>query len=196
MRFWSLDPLIVASRLIARDPTQLSCQLARRRKARQSMEFSGWFSESAGLRRIVKLRLFARILRTCPRRPPAPRVCDWSGADAMKPPLPENEAERLNALRRYQILDTPPEPAFDRIAEMAANFFHVPMAGLSLVDEDRVWFKSRLGIEASQTARDAGLCSTAMLSQGVFHLRDAADDQRATAHSLVHDLGIRFYAGA
>jgi formate hydrogenlyase transcriptional activator len=114
----------------------------------------------------------------------------------MKPALPENEAERLNALRRYQILDTPPEPAFDRIAEMAANFFHVPMAGLSLVDEDRVWFKSRLGIEASQTARDAGLCSTAMLSQGVFHLRDAADDERATAHSLVHDLGIRFYAGA
>jgi len=114
----------------------------------------------------------------------------------MKPALPENEAERLNALRRYQILDTPPEPAFDRIAEMAANFFHAPMAGLSLVDEDRVWFKSRLGIEASQTARDAGLCSTAMLSHGVFHLRDAADDDRATAHPLVHDLGIRFYAGA
>jgi formate hydrogenlyase transcriptional activator len=114
----------------------------------------------------------------------------------MKPVLPENEAERLNALRRYQILDTPPEPAFDRIAEMAANLFHVPMAGVSLVDEDRVWFKSRLGIEASETARDAGLCSTAMLSQGVFHLRDAAHDERATAHSLVHDLGIRFYAGA
>jgi formate hydrogenlyase transcriptional activator len=114
----------------------------------------------------------------------------------MKPPLPENEAERLNALRRYRILDTPPEPAFDRIAEMAANFFHVPMAGVSLVDEDRIWFKSRLGIEASQTARDAGLCSTAMLSQGVFHLRDAVHDERATAHSLVHDLGIRFYAGA
>ncbi len=64
----------------------------------------------------------------------------------MKPALPENEAERLNALRQYQILDTPPEPAFDRIAEMAANFFQVPMAGVSLVDEDRVWFKSRVGI--------------------------------------------------
>ncbi len=114
----------------------------------------------------------------------------------MKPVLPDNEAERLNALRRYQILDTPPEPAFDRIVEMAANFFDVPMAGVSLVDEDRIWFKSRLGIEASQTARDAGLCSTAMLSQGVFHLRDAAHDERATAHSLVRDLGIRFYAGA
>lgn len=114
----------------------------------------------------------------------------------MKPPLPENEAERLNALRQYQILDTPPEPAFDRIAEMAANLFHVPMAGVSLVDEDRVWFKSRVGIDVPQTARDAGLCSTAMLSQGVFHLPDAAHDERATAHPLVHDLGIRFYAGA
>jgi len=109
---------------------------------------------------------------------------------------PGNEAERLNALRRYQILDTPPEPAFDRIAEMAAKFFHVPMAGVSLVDEDRVWFKSRVGINVPQTARDAGLCSTAMLSQGVFHLCDAALDERATVHRLVHDLGIRFYAGA
>jgi PAS domain S-box-containing protein len=110
--------------------------------------------------------------------------------------LPENEAERLNALRRYQILDTPPEPAFDRIAEMAANFFRVPMAGVSLVDEDRVWFKSRLGINVHQTARDAGLCSSAMLSQGVYYLRDAAHDERALGCSFVADLGIRFYAAA
>ncbi len=114
----------------------------------------------------------------------------------MKPSLPENEAERLNALRRYQILDTPPEPAFDRIAEMAANFFHVPMAGVSLVDEDRVWFKSRVGIDFHQTARDAGLCSLAMLSQGVYHLSDAAHDQSALRHSFVADLDIRFYAAA
>src|SRR5438445_13559616 len=114
----------------------------------------------------------------------------------MKPALPENEPPRLEALRRYQILDTPPEPAFDRIAEMAANFFRVPMAGVSLVDEDRVWFKSRVGINAEQTARDAGLCSSAMLSQGVYHLRDATQDQRALGHSFVGDLGIRFYAAA
>src|SRR5713226_4456826 len=114
----------------------------------------------------------------------------------MKTELPENEAERLNALRRYEILDTPPEPAFDRIAEMAANFFHVPMAGISLVDEGRVWFKSRVGINTEQTARDAGLCSSAMLSQGVYYLRDAAHDERALGHSFVADLGIRFYAAA
>jgi formate hydrogenlyase transcriptional activator len=114
----------------------------------------------------------------------------------MKTILPDNEAERLKALRRYQILDTPPEPAYDRIAEMAANFFHVPMAGVSLVDEDRVWFKSRVGISFDQTARDAGLCSSAMLSQGVYHLNDAAHDERALGHSFVTDLGIRFYAAA
>jgi hypothetical protein len=102
----------------------------------------------------------------------------------MKTVLPDNEAERLNALRRYQILDTPPEPAFDRIAEMAANFFHAPMAGVSLVDEERVWFKSRIGIELPETARAAGLCSTAMLSQGVYHLSDAARDQRSAIRSL------------
>src|SRR5690242_21725446 len=96
----------------------------------------------------------------------------------MKTELPENEAARLNALRRYKILDTPPEPAFDRIAEMAANFFHVPMAGVSLVDEDRVWFKSRIGINVHQTARDAGLCSSAMLSQEVYYLRDARSEER------------------
>ncbi len=114
----------------------------------------------------------------------------------MKNVLPDKEAERLNALRRYQILDTPPEPAFDRIAEMAAGFFHVPMAGISLVDEDRVWFKSRVGIDVHQAARDAGLCATAMLSQGVFHLSDAANDERAADRSLVAELGVRFYAAA
>jgi hypothetical protein len=79
--------------------------------------------------------------------------------------LPENEAARLNELRRYQILDTLPEPAFDRIAEVAA-LFQVPMAVVSLVDEDRVWFKSRLGIHADHSARDAGLCASAILSPG------------------------------
>jgi hypothetical protein len=75
-------------------------------------------------------------------------------------------------------------------------FFQVPMAGVSLVDEDRVWFKSRVGIDLDETARDAGLCSSAMLSQGIYHLNDAAHDERALGHSFVTDLGIRFYAAA
>jgi formate hydrogenlyase transcriptional activator len=110
--------------------------------------------------------------------------------------LPENEAARVKALRQYELLDTPPEPAFDRIAETAASIFNVPIAGVSLVDEDRVWFKSRVGIDTDQTPRDAGLCSTAMLSQGIYHLSDALNDQRAHGHPFVADLGIRFYAGA
>lgn len=114
----------------------------------------------------------------------------------MKTSLPENEAERLNALRRYQILDTPPEPAFDRVAEMAAKFFDVPMAGVSLVDGDRVWLKSRVGIPFEQMARDAGLCPSAILSQTVYHIRDAATDERALGHSFVRELGVRFYAAA
>jgi formate hydrogenlyase transcriptional activator len=125
-----------------------------------------------------------------------PRDADGSGIDAMKPMIHQSEAERLNALRSYQILDTPPEPAFDLIAEMAANFFQVPMAGVSLVDDDRIWFKSRHGMEVKQTARNAGLCSSAMLSAGIYHLRDAATDERAVGHSFVHDRGIRFYAAA
>src|SRR5260370_30249080 len=104
------------------------------------------------------------MVRTCDRRRPAARVCDCSRVDAMKPELPENEAERLNALRRYQILDTPPEPAFDRIAEMAANFFHVPMAGVSLAGEDRAWVHLRAAIQGNPPAHHAGLLFTAMLS--------------------------------
>ena len=114
----------------------------------------------------------------------------------MKNALPETETERLNALRGYQLLDTPPEPAFDRIAEMAANLFRAPMAGVSLVDDHRVWFKSRVGIDLPETARDAGLCSSAMLSQGVYHLSDALHDARALGHPFVADIGIRFYAAA
>jgi len=110
--------------------------------------------------------------------------------------LRESEAERLNALHRYQILDTPPEPAFDRIAEMAATLFQVPMAVVSLVDKDRVWFKSHLGIDAEHCARDAGLCASAILSPGVYYLRDAAHDERAIGHPLVPALGLRFYAAA
>src|SRR5215472_14706063 len=103
----------------------------------------------------------------------------------MEAVLPHNEAERLDALRRYKILDTPPEAAFDQIARMAANFFRVPMAGISLVDADRVWFKSRIGIDADQMDRDAGLCESAMLSDGVYHVRDATRDDRALGHSFV-----------
>jgi formate hydrogenlyase transcriptional activator len=111
--------------------------------------------------------------------------------------LPKNEPERLEALRRYRILDTPPDPAFDHIAELAAVLFRVPIALISLVDQDRIWFKSHHGVEDSETGREAGLCASAILSPEVFHVRDGAHDPRAQHNSLVAGaFGVCFYAAA
>ena len=111
--------------------------------------------------------------------------------------LPENEAERLDALRRYQILDTPPDGAFDHITEVAASLFRVPIAIVSLVDHDRIWFKSHHGLDAQQIGRDPGLCASAIISDEVYYLRDAPDDPRSLANPLVAgSLGLRFYAAA
>jgi len=111
--------------------------------------------------------------------------------------LPEDEPERLEALRRYRILDTPPEVAFDHIAEVAAALFRVPMAMISLVDHGRIWFKSHHGIETQQTRREAGLCASAILAPDVYHIRDAIHDTRAQANPLVAGpFGLRFYAAA
>jgi formate hydrogenlyase transcriptional activator len=110
---------------------------------------------------------------------------------------PENETERLEALRRYQILDTPPDGAFDHITEVAASLFQVPIAIVSLVDHDRIWFKSHHGLDAQQTGRDPGLCASAIMSDEVYYLRDALSDARSLANPLVAgSLGLRFYAGA
>jgi GAF domain-containing protein len=111
--------------------------------------------------------------------------------------VPENEAERLDALRHYQILDTPPDGAFDHITEVAASLFRVPIAIVSLVDHDRIWFKSHHGLDAQQIGRDPGLCASAIISDEVYYLRDAPDDPRSLANPLVAgSLGLRFYAAA
>ena len=111
--------------------------------------------------------------------------------------LPRDELERLEALRRYRILDTPPDGAFDHIAELAASLFRVPIALVSLVDHDRIWFKSHHGIEAQEVERQAGLCGSAILSPEVYHVRDAGHDPRAQDNLLVAgSFGVRFYAGA
>ena len=115
----------------------------------------------------------------------------------MKPLLPKDELGRLEALRRYRILDTPPDGAFDRIAELAAGLFRVPIALVSLVDQDRIWFKSRLGIEDPEVGRDAGLCASAILSPEVYHVWDATHDPGAQDNPLVAGpFGVRFYAAA
>ena len=110
---------------------------------------------------------------------------------------PPEEAERLKAVRDLQILDTPPEAAFDRITRLAANIFNVPMAAISLIDHDRQWFKSRIGIAAPETPRDWAFCARTILSDDVLVAPDALLDPRFAASPLVMGAPwVRFYAGA
>jgi PAS domain S-box-containing protein len=109
----------------------------------------------------------------------------------------DTEARRLAALKRYQILDTPPEPAFDRITETAARLFEMPIALLVLLDEDRQWFKSHHGLAVTQTPRAIAFCSHTIGSPNVFVIEDAAQNPQFAANPLVTgEPHIRFYAGA
>ena len=110
--------------------------------------------------------------------------------------LPPTESERMAAVRRFDILDTPPDGAFDRITSLAARRFGVPISIISIVDEDRIWFKSRHGVPIEQIGRDPGLCASAILSNDPHILTDASIDLRSLANPLVAgDFGLRFYAG-
>ncbi len=107
----------------------------------------------------------------------------------------QQEIERLAALRSYEILDTPPDGAFDRITALAARHFHVPVALVSLVDEDRIWFKSRHGLDADQIPRSPGLCASVIFSDEAYVVRNALEDPRTLANPLVAGaMGLRFYA--
>ena len=108
-----------------------------------------------------------------------------------------NEAGRLNALRQYKILDTKPEQAFDDLTLIASQICGVPIALISLVDEDRQWFKSRVGVEVQETSRSVSFCAHAIHQQGIFTVADASNDARFRDNPLVQgDPHIRFYAGA
>lgn len=117
-------------------------------------------------------------------------------ASATEGMIPANEPERLAAVRRYAILDTPPDGAFDRVTRLAARIFAVPIATISIVDHDRIWFKSRHGLEAEQIDREPGLCASAILHEQPWVVADAALDPRTLENPLVRgELGLRFYAG-
>jgi sigma-B regulation protein RsbU (phosphoserine phosphatase) len=106
-----------------------------------------------------------------------------------------SERERLAAVRRYDILDTPPDGAFDRIAELAARLLRVPIAIISVVDEDRIWFKAHHGLDVAEIPRNPGLCASAILQTQPYVLPDARLDPIALANPLVADeFGLRFYA--
>ena len=107
-----------------------------------------------------------------------------------------DEALRLRALARSQILDTPPEPEFDELTALAASICETPMAIITLIDEKRQWFKSRFGLTLNETPREIAFCNITIQNPGVTVIEDAFRDNRFADNPLVHaNLGIRFYAG-
>ncbi len=112
------------------------------------------------------------------------------------PSTPDNEAHRLATLKSLNILDTEAEERFDRITRMARKLFQVPIALVSLVDENRQWFKSCFGIDATETPRDISFCGHAILGNEVFNIPDASQDTRFADNPLVTGApNVRFYAG-
>lgn len=112
--------------------------------------------------------------------------------------IPGNEAERLAALRRFDVLDTPRDGAFDRITRLASEMLDMPISIVSLVDHDRIWFKSTHGLDGvEEIVRAPGLCASAILGEEVWVIEDAKVDPRALANPLVAgEFGLRFYAGS
>ena len=109
---------------------------------------------------------------------------------------PTDEEARLEVVQGFEILDTPPDGAFDRVTALAARLFEVPISTISIVDHDRIWFKSHHGLDVDQIERAPGLCASAILQHEPWVVTDATVDPRTLANPLVRgDLGRRFYVG-
>ena len=118
------------------------------------------------------------------------------GVKMQKPEIPINENDRLVALDRYDILDTLPEQEYDDLTQLAANICGTPIALISLVDRDRQWFKSRVGLDATETPRDISFCGHAVAANEILNVPDVTQDPRFADNPLVvNDPNIRFYAG-
>ncbi len=115
----------------------------------------------------------------------------------MTAPVPHNEKKRLKVLWQYEVLDTVPEEVFDDLTDLAAKICEAPIALISLVDEDRQWFKAKVGTTVSETARDFSFCAYAITQSDLFIVPDATRDPRFAQNPLVtSEPKIRFYAGA
>jgi len=121
-----------------------------------------------------------------------------AGVTAAPDLLPPNEEARLAAVRRYAILDTPRDGAFDRITRIASHVLEMPIAIVSIVDHDRIWFKSTQGLDGvHQIDRVPGLCASAILADEPWVVEDARNDPRTLANPLVAgEFGLGFYAGS
>jgi GAF domain-containing protein len=112
-------------------------------------------------------------------------------------PISENEETRLKVLAGLSVLDTEPHPVFDALCQRAAQAYAAPIALISLVDRDRQWFKSRVGLTCSQTEREYSICAHAILRDEPLIISDASQDPRFDSNPLVTGAPfIRFYAGA
>jgi len=148
--------------------------------------------------------LLASMLSRDPADRPAARevalalrqeIISTSGRRRRGAPVPD-EAGRMLAVERYGVLDTPADGSFDRIAALAARVFSVPVAIISVVDHDRIWFKAHHGTDVTEIGRDPGLCASAILQDGPWIVNDATHDARTLANPLVAgDFGLQFYAG-
>lgn len=115
----------------------------------------------------------------------------------MKAPKPKNEVQRIKILWQYDVLDTLPEAVFDDFTSLAALICNAPISLISLVDEDRQWFKSKVGITIGETHRDLSMCAHAILQKDLLIVPDATKDKRFSDNPLVIAAPkIRFYAGA
>lgn len=107
------------------------------------------------------------------------------------------EQARIRILRQYNLLDTPPDGSMDKMTQLAAKVFNIPIAIISLVDTDRIWFKSKVGLDVQQIGKDPGLCASAILSDDVYVVEDARQDPRTLTNPLVAGtFGLQFYAAA
>jgi len=113
-----------------------------------------------------------------------------------KPAIPQNEPDRLEALRRYEVLDTLPEQDYDDLTQLAAHICETPIALVSLIDADRQWFESRVGLDAEETPRDISFCGHVVADRQALVVADATRDERFADNPLVAGApDIRLYAG-
>lgn len=113
-----------------------------------------------------------------------------------KAPIPSNESERQSNLDSYNLVDTAPEIDFDNITELASQICETPIALISIIDNDRQWFKSKVGLEANQTGRDVSFCGHAIHSDELFEIKNSKEDDRFKGNPLVTDAPeVIFYAG-